>query len=199
MTDTLSARVPAGRHRRALLDQAARTEQRLRGDRLDEEGAAAVAEAAECQRGLADLYSVDPTLEDDVFNSRDRDIALAEELCRQVIALARLSCRGTALTHRPTPAEAREELRALAGRLRETMVRARAAARPDWATPEASRAISLVRVRQHADTVAELAERVREELASALKLPYPAPEALDLVELADQLAQRATEIAAAHG
>jgi hypothetical protein len=187
-----------GRHQRGLLDQAARTEERLRADRLDTECAAVVAEAAGYQRELAGLYAIDPTLEDEVFNARDRDPTLAEELCRQVISLARLACRDTALDCRPGPAEARGELRVLAGRLREAMDRARTVARADWASPGASREISLIRTRQRAHAVAELAGRVRTELGPALKLPYPAAEALDLLDLADRLAERAAEIAATY-
>jgi hypothetical protein len=191
MTSTLSD--PCGQRDRALLlSSAAWMQTQRERTAVPEAGDALRGEAIGYVRELAGLYLVDPTLSGD--RHRTRSVDLAAELARQLVPLVVQCYQDPALTRRAT-----EETWALVGdlmeRLRTTMTAARAAVRPDWDQPEVCREISRARTVQSCGQVEEAATSAAAALRSALALPHPAPEAVELAALAAQLLERARQVA----
>ncbi|MFC6081035.1 hypothetical protein [Sphaerisporangium aureirubrum] len=159
---------------------------------LPERGASLLATVASHLRAAADIYATDPTL----INcpaGRERDLNLLAELARQIAALVRTAATGRSPER--WPIENRwAEAEAAAARLPVILERARAAARPDHATPEGSHAISLLRLNAATGRIHRLADDLRAALGAALALPHPTPEAIELAELADRITTHITAL-----
>lgn len=140
-------------------------------------------------REVAGFYAQDPTLAEEI-SPRTWPMDLAAELCRYVPGLLRAVDQGR------EPEAARSDLAALLERLdREIMPAAREQVHPDYAVPEVSIEISRIRLASGcAGRVISAADAAVEALGAALELPTPAPEAIELREMAAALAARAREI-----
>jgi hypothetical protein len=132
--------------------------------------------SAELLEEVAGMLAQDPTLEADW--ERLRELDLAEELVRQL----------QPAVHRATRDAARwGEVEELQSRLVAAVTQAHSAVLLDWNTPARSHELSLGRLRRGRQDVLEAIGQVRDCLASALSLPYPHPDVLDLAALAGQL------------
>ena len=173
----LADAVPAGE---PVLDRA-----RARGRR-----AAAIAVAA---------VEVDPTLLADTWDRR-RGLELLAEMLRQLRPLARQAehtLEHARLTDAGAPAEqiarigrinphAPDELDALSARAVEIADQLAADALPDWNTPRRIRERS-ARLLPHPGFLTQLATELAAAVRPAAELDYPAPAAIRLAALADQL------------
>ena len=142
--------------------------------------------AADALREAANIYDLDPTLEDCTTN-RERDLDLIVEMCRQLWPMTRQAARGDALW---------DEAEAMAARLPEILAKARKAARLDHATPEGSAAISRLWLAHECATIREAAGVIRRAIAKQASLPYVVHEVAELAALADELIARADRLAA---
>ena len=178
--DALRTRVRLQRH-------TAETERAMDG--LCGRGVALLAAVADAYRTAAEIYSSDPTLEN-CTAGRERELNLAEEICRQVSSLVRSAANGRGADR--WPLEARwEEAEAIAARLPQILADARAHARPDYATPEGSQAISRMWLAASSHRISAAGEALREALTKASSVPYPAPEIAELEALAAEVIKRA--------
>jgi len=141
--------------------------------------------ARERSREAVDIVTaavaVDPTLSD------------ADRCCRDIDLLAELLCHLRVLArqaeqHRLAADELEAELEALSARVVELARRIAAAALPDWDAPARIRERS-ERLLPSRETLEEIADRLRRAVQPAL-LSHPAPEAVRLAALADQIAPR---------
>ena len=177
-----------GRCEQLLLDGAERTEQKMTENHLDAAGRELLQAVAATQRELAGMYAADPTLEGEL-GRRTMPLDLAAELCRYVPSLLRQVHQGR------DPEASRAELQALLTRLHEqVMPAARRQVCPEHASETGARRISRHRTAAACFRVAELAEQVPAALVHARALPAVAPEAVELLEMAEALARRAREI-----
>lgn len=152
---------------------------------LPKRGTRVLAAVASHLRAAAAVYDTDPTLAN-CPTGRERDLDLAGELGRQTLRLVQSAAAG-ARSGRWTFEDRWAEAEALTERLPVILDRARSAARADHASPEGSRAISLLRLAAAEPAIRRLADELHAALASALVLPHPAPEAAQLAELADRI------------
>lgn len=183
---------PMTRTRVRLLRKANETEQAMSG--VCERGTALMAAVAGAYREAADIYATDPTLEN-CLASRQRQLDLAEEICRQVPNLVRSATSGKDADRWPIE-DRWEEAEAMASRLPAVLAEARAQARPDHATPEGSRAISRMWLAASSHRINLAGQALREALAKAHTLPYPDPEIAELAALADEIVKRAEALVA---
>ncbi|RCG27206.1 hypothetical protein DQ384_26160 [Sphaerisporangium album] len=169
-----------------LLKQADQLDQARTG--LPERAIRLLTTAAAHLRDAAAVYDCDPTLVG-CPAGRERDLDLIAELARQIHIVVRGAAATPAGARWPT--EDRWALaEALAGRLPAALERAQAVAHPDHATPEGSRAISLLRLAAAQGHLREWAHALRASLDPALALPHPAAEATELAGLIDQITAR---------
>lgn len=152
---------------------------------------------------VAGGLQVDPTLVDDDRAGRDLDVLA--ELLRQLKPLARqakLTIEHERLVEDSAPhdiawprrlsKQAPEEFAALAAHLIVVAQRIADAAQPDWNTVTRIRERSERRL-PSPETITELADRVRAAVQPALDLAYPAPAAVRIADLAEQLRAEAGE------
>jgi hypothetical protein len=154
------------------------------------------------QRAVGDVEAVtaalstDPTLAErqqcwlDVLAELLRRLTPLARQASAAIESERLSAAGasTANPGRINPLAA-EELDAVSARCQELAAQVATAAWPDWNTPLRMRELSASRMPDEHE-LAEIADRLRRAVASALDLAYPDPEAVRLAKLADQIAKR---------
>jgi hypothetical protein len=161
------------------LDEKAANLLSMRGKAVLKAGALALREAA-------NIYDLDPTLEDCPAN-RERDLDLIEEMCRQLWPMCRSAARGDSPW---------EDAEAMSGRLPDLWVKARTVVRTDHHTPEGSAAISHMWLIRASGYIREAGEHLREAIAKAGSLPYVTPEVAELAALADELIARAERLEA---
>ena len=154
---------------------------------------------------VAGALAADPTLAE----RQQRWLDVLAELLRRLTALARqaaaateserLAAAGMSTAHlgRVNPLAA-EETDAVSARCAELAAQVAAEAWPDWDSPARVRELSASRMPGEHE-LAEIAGRLRSAVAAALDLPYPAPEAVRLAALADQITRPAGEAAAGPG
>ena len=163
-------------------------------DGLCERGVALLAQVADAYRTAVEIYVSDPTLEN-CPAGRERQLDLAEEICRQVRSLVRSAISGHQTERWPIE-DRWEEAEAMAARLPDILAEARAQARPDHATPEGSRAISRVWLAAASHRIGAAGEALREALTKASSVPHPAPEIAELDALAAEIIKRAEALEA---
>jgi hypothetical protein len=163
-------------------------------DGLCERGVALLATVADAYRTAAEIYSSDPTLEN-CTAGRERQLDLAEEICRQVRSLVRSAMSGHQAERWPIE-DRWEEAEAMAAHLPEVLAKARAQARPDYATPEGSQAISRMWLAASSHRIGQAGEALWEALAKASSVPYPDPEIVELEALAAEIIKRAEALEA---
>lgn len=178
------------------------TELETKARRLPVDGAPVVQTAR--KRALAAVetvaaaVAVDPTLPE--ADRCGRDVALLDEILRQLAALARQA--ETELRRRRLVAEAAtatqvarlgrtnplapDEVAALSARAVEVAERISSEAWPDWNTPERihERSVNLL---PDDHELEQIADRLRRAVKPALNMPHPAAEAVRLAALADQI------------
>ena len=135
--------------------------------------------AADAVEAATAALSADPTLAE----RQQRNLDLLIELLRRLTPLARqtavelerqrLAMAGASTAHlgRTNPL-AFEEIDAVSGRCPVIAARITTAVQPDWDTPRRVRELSASRL-PGAHELAEIADRLRYAVASALDLPYP--------------------------
>lgn len=173
--------------RARLLRQAQEADQAMVG--LCERGAALMSTVAEAYRACAVIYVIDPTMED-CPAGRERQLDLAVEICRQIKTLVRSAASGHAADRWPIQ-DRWEEAEALAGSLPNIVAEARAQARPDYGTPEESRAISRMWLAASSRRIRQAGEALSEALSKARSVPHPDPEIAELEALAEEIMRRA--------
>jgi hypothetical protein len=178
-------------------------ELRALADRVPAGGPAMTGPARQRAADAAEAaLTADPTLAE----RQQRWLDLLAELLRRLTPLARqaaaaleserLSAAGESTAHlgRINPL-ATEELDAVSARCPELAAQVAAAAWPDWDSPQRIRELSASRMPDEHE-LAEIAGRLRRAVAPALDLAHPAPEAVRLAELADQIAPQTAEVEA---
>ena len=177
----------ADRARVRLLRKSHETEQAANGQ--SGRGAALLVNVTEAYRAAADILAADPTMEN-CPAGRQRHLDLAEEICRQVVSLVRSAGSGRCLDRWPVE-DRWQEAEAMADRLPAILAEARAQARPDYATPEGSQAISRMWLASSSCRIHLAGEALREALSKARSMPYPDPEVAELEALAEEIIKRA--------
>jgi hypothetical protein len=162
-----------------------------RSGEVADRGASLFSAIAGAYRECAQIYACDPTLVD-CPAGRERDLDLVAELCRQIGAMVR-NARGGRLADRWPIEDRWAEAEALAEHLPVILARARAVARPDHATPEASRDISRMWLTAASGSIREVGEQLHAAVARALSLAHHAPEAEELAGLAEQIIKLAND------
>lgn len=171
------------------------------GEPLLERARSRARRTAELVSGAVD---VDPTLLD---HDRSRDLDVCAEILRQLAPLARqaaLTLEHARLTEAGAPPEefvrigrinplAPGDLDALSNRAVETAERISAAALRDWNTPQRIRERSQ-RLLPSPEVITSLADQLADAVRPATALAHPAPAALQLAELADQLRSTAEHL-----
>ncbi|MFC0431058.1 hypothetical protein [Kutzneria buriramensis] len=156
-------------------------------------------ELADHCRSAAGVFTTDPTLADEPYDTgRYRAIDLLAELARQTRQMLRSACSDVRLDRWPRQDRWDEAEAIFTRAVHYATVIPQAVPRRDHATEAGSRRISRDRLAAHSRQLTTAADDIRDAVAAALRLPYPDPQALALVELADQLTQHAEDLAAHH-
>jgi hypothetical protein len=152
--------------------------------------------AVAAAEAVAAALSADPTLAERQQRGGDVLCAVLRRLgplARQAsVALEseRLSAAGASTAHLGlVNPMAMEELDAVSARCAVLARQITSAAWADWDSPQRGLELSVSRL-PDAQDLAEIANRLRRAVAPALDLPYPAPEAVRLAALAEQIAPR---------
>ncbi|MFI6819239.1 hypothetical protein ACIBG7_43110 [Nonomuraea sp. NPDC050328] len=153
-----------------------------RAEEIEPRGAEVLRAVADAYRQVVAIYASDPTL-NRCPAGRERDLDLALEIGRQIPYIVRQALEGREPERWPIE-DRWAEAEAMAARLPEILDRARAAARPDHATPDGSRAISAMWLRAAASQIEFAGLEILRAIDRARSLPHPAPGAEDLAALA---------------
>jgi hypothetical protein len=150
--------------------------------------------AAGAVESVAAALVTDPTLAErqqrwlDVLGELLRRLTPLSRQVSAAIESERLAADGMSTAHlgRINPLAA-EELDAVSARCTEIAAQVAAEAWPDWESPARVRELSASRMPGEHE-LAEIADRLRRAVSPALDLAHPAPEAVRLAALADQIA-----------
>lgn len=160
--------------------------------RLGGRAAKILGPAAHLLDQAAQVYDTDPTIEGE-HSQRQRPLDFIQELGRQIKPLVRQAAHGPGRVVPDVEQWCEDrwcEGEAMLGRLRDLLPEAQAQA-VDTSTVEGSHRVSSIRLAKACGRIEELAREARSALAGALVLPHPVPAAVDLAQLAGQLAEAA--------